>query len=147
MTKTHLDKLTISRRAIVSARARRKTDKVEYRRKKLIAHLEEQIELAQLALDGHSPALVRKRRHGEVKVHPRLWWSVDDDGHVGTVVRYKNINLNLDGRGATIEVGPLRRLPGVDRIVIRAVEADELDRTIEGGEGPRLSRRPATADP
>ena len=136
MTKTHLDKLTISRRVIVSARARRKTDKVEYRRKKLIAHLEEQIELAQLALDGHPPELVRKRGHGEVKVRPRLWWSVDDDGHVGTVVRYNNVNLNLGGRGATIEVGPLRRLPGAYRTVIRAVEAGELDRTIEAARGP-----------
>jgi hypothetical protein len=136
MTKTHLDKLTISRRVIVSARTRRKTDKVEYRRRKLIAHLEEQIELAHLALDGLSPELIRKRGHDEVKVRPRLWWSVDDDGHVGTVVRYNNVNLNLGGRGATIEVGPLRRLPGVYRTVIRAVEAGELDRTIEAARGP-----------
>jgi hypothetical protein len=132
----HLDKLDISRRVIVSARARRKSDATDYRRKKLIAHLEEQIELVNLALNGQPPELARKRGHQEVKVRPRLWWYQGDDGHVATVIRYNNINLNLGGRGTTIEVGALRKLPGVYRTVIRAVKAGELDRTIDAARGP-----------
>lgn len=129
--KRHLDELDVSRRVIVTARARRKTDAVAYRRKKLISHLEEQIELAGLATKGKPAELTRKRGHDEVKVRPRLWWHIDDEGHVATVIRYNHIALNIGGRGTTIEVGSLRKLPNVYRTVIRAVEAGELDRTIE----------------
>jgi hypothetical protein len=125
-----LDKLKVTRRVIVSARSRQRSDTLAYRRKKLIASLQEQIELAEMALEGKPLILTRKRGHEEVSVRPRLWWHQDDDGHVGTVVRYNNVNLNLGRRGTTIEVGPLRKLPGIYRTVINAVEAGELDRTI-----------------
>ena len=123
----NLDKLDISRRVIVSARARRQSDTIEHRRQKLTAHLEEQIELAQLTLSGETPELLRKRGHSVVNVRPRIWWTTDEDGHTATVIRYNGTNLNLAGRGSTIEVGPLRKLPTVYRTVIRAVKAGELD--------------------
>jgi hypothetical protein len=135
--KNHLAALHVSRRIICAARSRRRGDDIAYRRKKLIAHLEEQIELARLALKGEAMELMRKRGHNLVKVRPRLWWCVEDDGHCATVVCYNNVALNFGGRGTTIEVGPLRKLAGVYQTVIRAVKAGELDLTIDAARGPR----------
>lgn len=127
----HLDKLKISRRVIAAARPRRKGDTVEYRRAKLIANIEEQIELAQLARENKPLELSRKRGHRVVSVRPRLWWKADPDGHVVTQIRYNKVPLNLLGRGTSIEVGTLIRLPAVYRSVIRAVRAGELDNAID----------------
>ena len=135
----HLDKLTISRRVIAAARPRRKGDTVEYRRGKLIANIEEQIELALLAQQDKALELSRKRGHRVVKVRPRLWWKTAADGHVYTQIRYNKVPLNLRGRGTTIEVGSLKRLPLVYRTVIRAVKAGELDNAIENA--AKRSRR------
>jgi len=126
----HLDKLKISRRVISAARPRRKGDTVEYRRGKLIANIEEQIELALLAHEDKPLELSRKRGHRVVTVRPRLWWKADPDGHVFTQIRYNKVPLNLRGQGTTIEVGPLKKLPAVYRAVIRAVKAGELDNAI-----------------
>ncbi len=135
----HLDKLEISRRVIAAARPRHKGDTVEYRRDKLIAHLEEQIELAQLALDDKPLELKRKRGHDVVRVRPRLWWKVEPDGHVFTQIRYNKVPLNILGRGTSIEVGPLKKLPSVYKTVIKAVKAGELDISIENA--AKKSRR------
>lgn len=127
----HLDSLKISRRVIAAARARHKADTVEYRRDKLIANLEEQIELAELSLQGKTPQIKRKRGRRIATVRPRLWWSTEPDGHVFTQIRYNKVPLNLLGRGTSIEVGPLKKSPAVYRRVIRAVKAGELDNAIE----------------
>ena len=135
----HLDKLTGSRRIIAAARPRHKQETIEYRRKKLIANIEEQIELANLALEGKTPQIKRKRGHEVVTVRPRLWWAVEPDGHVYAQLRYNKLPLNIRGRGTSIEVGPLRKLPAVFKTVIRAVKAGELDNAIENA--ARKSRR------
>lgn len=127
----HLDKLKIAKRVIAAARPRRKADTTEYRRAKLVSNLEEQIELANLALEDKPPQLKRKRGHGVVTVRPRLWWTMAPDGLVFTEIRYNKVALNIAGRGNTIEVGPLKRLPAVYRTVIKATKAGELDRAIE----------------
>ncbi len=127
----HLDNLTISRRMVAAAKPRRRLDAMEYRRAKLIANIEEQIELSNLALAGKQLILQRKRGHGVVNVRPRIWWQVDADGTLFTQIRYNKLALTLDGRGASIEVPSLKKLTTVYRTVIRAIEAGELDRAIE----------------
>ncbi len=127
----HLDKLKVSKRVIAAARPRRKADTTEYRREKLIASLEEQIELANLALQDKPLRLKRKRGHDVVTVRPRLWWRVEPDGLIFTEIRYNKVALNIAGRGNTIEVGPMKRLPTIYRTVIKATKAGELDRAIE----------------
>ncbi len=128
----HLDKLVVSRRVINAAKRRRKTNNaVEYRREKLIANIEEQIELARLSLSGEPAQLARKRGHQVVTVKPRLWWATEPDGTVLTEVRYNRVPLNLASRGTTIEVGKLARLPTVLQTVIKAVRAGEMDQSIE----------------
>jgi hypothetical protein len=127
----HLDKLKVSKRVIAAARPRRRVDTTAYRREKLVSNLEEQIELANLALQGKPLQLKRKRGHDVVIVRPRLWWTVEPDGLVFTEIRYNKVALNIAGRGNSIEAGRLKRLPAVYRTVIKAVRAGELDRAIE----------------
>ena len=125
-----LEKLKISNQ-IIAARQRRKTDTVEYRRNKLIANIEEQIELAKLALDDKPLVLRRKRGHHIVNVKPRIWWKTVPDGSVFTQIRFNRVALEIDGRGTSIEVFALKHLPSVYRTVIKAVKAGELDRAME----------------
>jgi len=127
---SQLDKLKISRRIIPSIRPRRRKDTPEYRRNKLISNIEEQIELAELAIQGKPLELMRKRGHSELPVRPRLWWQSDPDGTILTQIRYNKIAINLAGRGTTIEVDGLKRLPSTFRTVVKAVKAGELDKAI-----------------
>lgn len=126
-----LDKLDISNRVIDAAKRRTKADTIEYRRQKLIANIEEQIELAGLALRGKELVLQRKRGSRVIKVRPRIWWSTEVDGEVFVHIRYNKIALNIAGRGTTIHVGALSELPDVLRTVIEAINAGELDASIE----------------
>jgi hypothetical protein len=126
-----LDQLDISNRVIDAAKRRTKTETIEYRRQKLIANIEEQIELAGLALRGKELVLQRKRGTKVVTVRPRIWWSEEADGDVYVHIRYNKIALNIAGRGTTIHVGKLSGLPDVLQMVIAAVQAGELDASIE----------------
>ena len=136
---SHLKKLTVSNRIIAAARPRHKADTIEYRRSKLIANIEEQIELVNLALEKKPLELRRKRGHDVRVVRPPLWWRVEPDGAVVTQIRYNKIPLNLGGRGTSIEVATVRKLPAAFRTVIRAVKAGELDPVIQSA--ARRSRR------
>ena len=125
-----LEELEVSNR-IIAARPRRKTDTVGYRREKLIANIEEQIELANLALSKKPTVLRRKRGHSIVDVKPRIWWKTATESGVFTQIRFNRVALNIDGRGTSIEVSALKHLPAVYRTVIKAVEAGELDLAME----------------
>lgn len=126
-----LRKLNISNRVIAAARPRRNVDTAEYRRKKLIANIEEQIELVQLALKERPLVLKRKRGKREITVRPRIWWKSLPEGGIFTQIRYNKIPLNIDSRGAAIEAGTLENLLSVYGIVIKATIAGELDQAIE----------------
>lgn len=127
----HLDKLTVSKRVVPVGRARQKTETIEYRRQKLIANIEEQLELAKLAIAEKPLQLQRKRGHKIVNVRPRLWWSSDADGGLITQIHYNKVPLVISGRGTSIEVDSLKGLPAVYKVVIKAVQAGELDRSIQ----------------
>lgn len=135
----HLDKLTITNRIIPAARSRRKLETAEYRRQKLIANIEEQIELANFKLADKPLEIQRKRGHQIKKVRPRLWWAEMPDGTVYTEIRYNKVPVNLGGRGVSIRVKRLKALPAAYRTVIRAVTAGELDGPIRNA--ARKSRR------
>lgn len=131
MEMAHLDKLNITNRMIDAARRRKKVDTVEYRRAKLVANIEEQIELVNLALNNQPLELHRKRGHKIQKVRPRVWWTQEENGKVYTQIRYNKIALNLAGRGIAIEAGTMKNLRKVFQTVIKAVQAGELDRVVE----------------
>lgn len=126
----HLDKLKVSKRVIAVAHPRRRMETDAYRRAKLLANVEEQIELAELALKNKPLELRRKRGHRVVAVRPRIWWKSEADGKVYTEIRYNKVPLNIGGRGTSIEVGPMKRLPTVYRTMIKAIKAGELDQAI-----------------
>ncbi|MFT7573436.1 MAG: hypothetical protein ACI9JL_004500 [Paracoccaceae bacterium] len=134
---SYLDKLNISNRIIPSATPSRRKDTPEYRRRKLISNIEEQIELANLAIQGKPIELRRKRGHDTSTVRPRLWWKQAPDGKVFTQIRYNRIAINLAGRGTSIEVDELKHLPSIYRTIVRAVKAQELDLAIEGAAGKK----------
>lgn len=128
---SHLDKLKISRRIIPPARPRHGNDAPQFRRNKLVANIEEQIELANLAIEEKPLELRRKRGHSTATVRPRLWWQKQPDGKVCTQIRYNKTPVNLGRRGTTIEVDSLKKLPAAFRTVIKAVKAGELDQALE----------------
>jgi len=126
-----LDKLNISRRVIDAARPRHKRDTIEYRRKKIIANIEEQIELANLSLQGN-----RCRSNGSVDamLSPYGQGFGGPSSPTGTYsrrLRYNKIPLNILGRETSIEVGHLKRLTSVYKTVIRAIGAGEIDNSTE----------------
>jgi hypothetical protein len=124
---SHLDKLTISRRVLKRRPPRRTVDRIAHYREKLIANLEEQIELAEKVIAGKPPTISRRRGKTVRAVRPRLWWHEDEAGHVASYIFHNRIALALKGGGRTIEVGPLRKLPAAYRKVIAATRAGELD--------------------
>lgn len=127
----HLDKLKISKRVIAAAAPRRRIETVDYRRQKLIANIEEQIELVNLEISGKPLKLDRKRGHQVISVRPRIWWTTDAEGVVYTQIRYNKTPIDLVGKGTSVFAGTLKKLPAVYRTVIRATKAGELDQSIE----------------
>jgi hypothetical protein len=123
----HLDSLTISRRVLQPRPSRRSGDRTAHYRDKLIANLEEQIELAQKIIAGKPPTIKRRRGREVRTVRPRLWWHEDETGRIGTYIFHNRIALALKGGGRTIEVKSLRGLPAAYRKVIAATRAGELD--------------------
>lgn len=126
----YLDQLTISNRILPTPSRRQNKDTAEYRRAKLIANIEEQIELAQLALKKEPLQLERKRGNQIRVVRPRIWWFVDVDGAILAQIRYNKVPLILQGASSTIEAESLKDLARVFAIVISAVKAGELDEAI-----------------
>ena len=113
------------------ARGEKVQEKAEVRFNENRANIEEQIELAHLALRGKDLVLERKRGSKVVTVRPRIWWSTEPEGDLYVQIRYNKIALNMAGRGTSIKAGSLVELPTVLRTVIKAVEAGELDTSIE----------------
>lgn len=127
---SHLKKLRITRRIIQRRPRRQRADTAERRREKLIAQVEEQLELAQLAIAGKPLRLERKRGRMVKEVAPRLWWTLDEDGGVAVQIYYNRVPLKLRGEASTIEVPSLKKLPGTFRTIAKAIKAGELDRAI-----------------
>ena len=126
----HLDNLKVSNRVNAARTYKRRIETVEHRRNKLVANVEEQIELAQLALQGRPQQLQRKRGHSIVTVRPRIWWKTDPYGKVFAEIRCNKVPLDIGGRGCSVEVGSLKSLPQIFRTIIRAIKAGELDHSI-----------------
>ena len=126
----HLDQLTITNRVAPVAKRPRKQQTIEYKRSKLIANIEEQIELATLAIADEPLVIKRKRGKSVRTVKPRIWWEVVEGGLVVAEVRYNKVALNLAGLGTSIEVAKLEELPAALKVVIDATNAGELDQSI-----------------
>jgi len=89
------------------------------------------MELVNLALQKKPLVINRKRGHDIVEVKPRIWWKATAGGSVFTQIFFNRVALDIDGRGTSIEVSALDKLPDAYRVVVETVEAGELDRAME----------------
>lgn len=130
---TNLSKLTVKSVTRVS-----KQDPVKQRRQKLIAGIEEQLNVAAAALKGESYEVKRKywgkNEHGEKvfvdrmrKVRP---WFFEQDGGWYVQGRYGNKVLAL-GKGNAVFVKALKDVQGALQALKVATEAGELDEAVE----------------
>lgn len=109
------------------------------RRNKLVAHLQEQMAMAEAQIDGRTH-IVKKRRweHGQngekhlVEVNKRLkqWWRLNADGKLLFTVRYGAKAIEFEKGKDAIVVGDVKELIGVLPKLIAATEAGELDAQI-----------------
>lgn len=130
----HLSKLKL-----VAAQQRRALSKIEQRRVKLIAKLEEQLAMAEALLSGDRYQPMRKvwqtNAEGErvrierpKKVRP--WYWLNASGCFFSVY-YGSKLIKLEGEMTAISIGDRSELPEVIQAAIEAVRAGELDEPIE----------------
>ena len=107
-------------------------DPVIWRRNKLIARLQQQVQLAQ----DPNFTLTRQKwvsdEHGvkqlrELRKRVRAWWRIDPTGAVVLTVRYGAKPIEFAPGKAAIAVGKKEKLISTLETVIAAVEAGELD--------------------
>lgn len=111
------------------------------RRNKLIAHLQEQLEIARAEIDGKIHTTIKRKwlRNDDgtkvsVEVSKRLksWYRVQANGTVLLTVRYGSKPIEFEKDKAAIVVKTLSELPALISKLISAVEAGELDGLISG---------------
>jgi hypothetical protein len=107
-------------------------DPVIWRRNKLIARLQQQVQLAQ---DPNFTLTRQKwiadesgvKQLRELRKKVRAWWRIDPTGAVVLTVRYGAKPIEFEKGKAAIAVGKKDRLIQTIETVIAAVEAGELD--------------------
>ncbi len=124
---------------LVAAKPQRVIDPVVQRRTKLLAKLQEQIDLATAAANGTSYAATRSKRvkdeAGNVTVvqapkRVKAWYWAADKGKVCIAVKYGSKVLEL-GKGKTAVEVAAAELVDTLGVLKKAVEAGELDAQIE----------------
>ena len=122
---------------VVAAKRPEQQPVIVKRRNKLIAHLHDQLELAQAESEGRE-YLKARRRHvkntvtGEyteamVSKKPRAWYWTADDGKLYLSLRYGTRVLELAKGKSAIEVGERRQLVPTIEALKQAVPAGEVD--------------------
>lgn len=124
---------------LVTAKPQRVTNPVLLRRAKVVAKLDEQIELAraQAAGTSYTPTRVKRRKDGEGNVttvevprRVRAWWWAVDGGKVCVAVRYGARLLELAKGKTAVEVAP-SAVTDTLAVLRSAVAAGELDAQIQ----------------
>ena len=124
---------------LVAAKQQRVTDPVQLRRAKLIAKLDEQIELARAQAAGASYTPTRSKRvkdaDGTVTTvqapkRVRAWWWAVDGGKLCVAVRYGNKVMELSKGKAAVETQPDQLISTLGRLR-DATAAGELDAQVE----------------
>ena len=122
----------------------------EYRRAKLVAHLQEQKDIAMADAEGREHTVMRRRweltETGEkkrVEVSKRLkrWWMTDADGKVLLTLRWGSQLLALQGDKTAIVVGDFGKLVAILDKLTYAAQAGELDATMERANKVRIAAR------
>lgn len=126
---------------------------VEFRRNKLVAHLQEQRDIAIAEGEGREHTATRRRwqltesgekQRVEVQKRLRRWWMTDADGKVLLTLRWGTRLLELQKDKSAIVVGDRSKLVGVLEKLVAAAKAGELDAAVEQANSARaVSRRKA----
>jgi hypothetical protein len=125
----------------------------EFRRSKLVAHLQEQRDIAVAEGEGREHIATRRRwqltetgekQRVEVQKRLRRWWMTDADGKVLLTLRWGTRLLELQKDKSAIVVGDRSKLVGVLEKLVAAAKAGELDAAVEQANSARaVSRRKA----
>jgi hypothetical protein len=145
---SYLSKLTITQ-----LKRPAKATPAEQRRGKIIAKLEEQLELARASAEGRAHSVTkaawgkdaegnRVRVQREKRLTP-WWWRNGDSFDM--VVRYGAKPIELGKGKRALSVADLGALPEIIGTVIEAVRAGELDAAIEAVAGAPKLKLPSKA--
>jgi hypothetical protein len=126
---------------LTTAAARTNLTPVQMRRNKLIARLDEQIELATAQIEGRKFSATRTRivkdketgesRSVESSKRVKQFWFTDDKGRVIVQIKYGTKTLMLGKNVNSVEVASKDGLVATLVLLKQAVEAGELDAQIE----------------
>lgn len=110
---------------------------IQHRRNKLIHKLHQQLECAKARLEGHDYVITRLRNVKNTETGDRFqmeqqyrvkpWWYTNDDGKIILEVRYGSRLLELSKGKTGIEVDTADNLTGTIELVMKAIDAGELD--------------------
>lgn len=125
----------------------------EMLRAKMLERLAEQLELAEAELAGTTVVKTRKayvvddsgeRVARDVERRLRKWFWCNEKGVWFIELRYSNKAIKIDGDKTAIEVGDLKKFPGVITTLIDAVKAGELDGALAAAKTERAAKVQAT---
>lgn len=145
-----LDKLKI-----VAIAPKRAVSVEQERRNMLARRLEEQLKLAEAKLGG--PAYDRTKFHWQTdengdrkritrSVRLREWWVVAPTGTIQFGLRYGATPVEIQKGRTAVEVAKLEDLPGIIKLLMKAVNEGELDDAIRfaaGSRTPKLKKKVA----
>lgn len=127
---------------LVSAKRRNAISPIQYRRNKLIARIDEQIELAQATLAGQTlvktrTRIIKNRETGESRAveqakRVRPWWFTDERGKLFLQIKYGSRTLELAKGKNSIELSTKDDLIKTFFAIRKAAIESELDSMLVG---------------
>lgn len=126
---------------LVSAKRRNAISPIQHRRNKLIARIDEQIELAQATLAGQTfvktrTRVIKNKETGESRAveqakRVRPWWFTDESGKLYLQIKYGSRTLELAKGKNSVELADSDQLNSLFTTIKRAVSVGELDGQLE----------------
>ncbi|NDB99712.1 MAG: hypothetical protein EBZ84_12765 [Betaproteobacteria bacterium] len=123
---------------LISAKRQVQTNPLLYRRSKLVSRIDEQILLAQAAIEQRTYTKSRARsvkdEHGfrstiQTQVRVKQWW-FDNNGKLALTIRYGSRVIALSPKSNAVECATLKDVVAALQVIRAAVEGGELDAQI-----------------
>ena len=123
---------------LISAKREVQTNPLQFRRSKLVSRIDEQISLAQAAIEQRTYTKQRARsvkdEHGfrstiQTQVRVKQWW-FDNNGKLALTIRYGSRVIALSPKSNAVECATLKDVVAALQVIRAAVEGGELDTQI-----------------
>ena len=123
---------------LISAKREVQTNPLLFRRSKLVGRIDEQILLAQAAIEqrSYSKQRVRSvkdengfRKNIATQVRVKQWW-FDNNGKLALTIRYGSRVIALSPKSNAVECATLKDVVAALQVIRAAVEGGELDAQI-----------------